>query len=66
MKSGDGFQRDGSYWYATEVIEEHNEEFRWLKVKARWCGYGPRPLWANDVHKFHMERTRISTGERMA
>lgn len=61
-KPGDTFNCDGANWIAVEVIPDQNEGFTWLKVIAKWSGFGPRPLWANDARTFYMDRRHKSTG----
>lgn len=58
MKPGDSFYRDGSLWLVQCSEELQNQTFRWLKVIARWSGWGPMPPWAREEHTFYTAHER--------
>jgi len=43
----------------TAAVRESNRFFTWIVVTARWSGFGPRPVWADDDKRFILDRRRI-------
>jgi len=62
MKVGEIFQRDGAFWMADQVTPDQNKFFNWIKVIAKWSGFGPMPTQASVDRVFYMDRRHKSSG----
>jgi len=55
---GKGLVSEGCQFTITKATRENNHRFTWVNVVARWAGYGPRPVFADEDKRFLLDRQR--------